>query len=71
MGGVNQRQAPTSSTIVVNFPAPGAYPYELDSAKGGDNKLTLSLQANGAPIPAAALLTLAPGTVHRRRRNRA
>src|SRR5258708_20010227 len=63
MGGVNQREAPTPSPIAVNFPASGAYPFELDYAKGGDNKLTLTLQANGALIPAAALLTLAPSTV--------
>ena len=63
MGGVNQRTAPTTNSIVVNFPAAGAYPYELDYAKGGDNKLTLTLQASGAPIPAASLLTLAPTSV--------
>ncbi len=62
MGGVNQRSAPAASTITVNFPAAGAYPYELDYAKGGDNKLTLTLLATGAPIPAAALLTLTPAT---------
>ena len=60
MGGVNQRSAPAANNITVNFPAPGAYPYEVDYAKGGDNKLTLTMQAGGVPIPAAALPTLAP-----------
>jgi len=63
MGGVNQRMAPAPNAITVSFPAAGAYPYELDYAKGGDNRLTLTLQANGAPIPAAALLTLTPASV--------
>ena len=63
MGGVNQREAPAATTITVNFPTAGVYPYELDYAKGGDNQLTLTLQANGPMIPAAALLTLTPNTV--------
>jgi hypothetical protein len=60
MGGVNQRSAPAASSITVNFPAPGVYPYEVDYAKGGDQNLTLTMTANGAPIPPAALLTLSP-----------
>jgi hypothetical protein len=43
MGGVNQRSAPASSAITVNFPAPGVYPYEVDYAKGGDKNLTLTM----------------------------
>src|SRR5262249_18944521 len=39
------------------------YLFELDYAKGGDNHLTLTLLANGAPIPAAVLLTLTPATL--------
>ena len=53
-------QSATLSTVVVNFPAAGAYAYELDYAKGGDKDLTLTMTANGQPIPAAALLTLTP-----------
>jgi YD repeat-containing protein len=60
MGAVNTRQAVTTSNVVVNFPAAGAYPFELDYAKGGDKDLTLTMTANGQPIPAAALLTLTP-----------
>jgi RHS repeat-associated protein len=60
MGAVNTRQAPTLSTVVVNFPAAGAYPYELDYAKGGDKELTLTMTANGQAIPPAALLSLSP-----------
>jgi hypothetical protein len=41
--------------VVVNFPAAGAYPYELDYAKGGDKDLTLTMTANGQPIPADLL----------------
>ena len=62
MGGVNQRSAPAASSIVVNFPAAGVYPYEVDYAKGGDNNLTLAMTAGGAPIPAAVLLTMTPNT---------
>ena len=40
MGGVNGRGTSTNS-VVVNFRAAGAYPYELDYAKGGDSHLTL------------------------------
>jgi hypothetical protein len=29
MGGVNQRSAPASSSITVNFPSPGVYPYAV------------------------------------------
>jgi hypothetical protein len=46
--------------VVVRFPAAGAYPYELDYAKGGDKYLTLTMTAYGQPIPAASLLTLTP-----------
>jgi len=60
MGGVNQRSAPASNAITVNFPAPGVYPYEVDYAKGGDKNLTLTMLAGGTPIPASALLTLSP-----------
>jgi RHS repeat-associated protein len=63
MGGVNQREDTAASTIVVNFPAAGAYPYELDYAKGGDKNLTLVMKANGSLIPASVLLTLTPSTV--------
>jgi hypothetical protein len=60
MGGVNQRSAPASSSITVNFPAPGVYPYEVDYAKGGDKNLTLTMLSGGAPIQPATLLTLSP-----------
>jgi RHS repeat-associated protein len=60
MGGVNQRTAPASNSITVNFSAAGVYPYEVDYAKGGDSKLTLTMYSGGAAIPAATLLTLSP-----------
>jgi hypothetical protein len=63
MGGVNQRTAPASNAITVNFPSAGVYTYEVDYAKGGDNKLILTMLAGGAPIPAATLLTLTPNVV--------
>jgi PA14 domain len=63
MGGVNQRSAPATSSIVVNFPSGGVYPYEVDYAKGGDHNLTLTMSANGTPIPAAVILTMTPNTV--------
>jgi hypothetical protein len=51
MGGVNQRSAPATSTIVVNFPAAGVYPYEVDYAKGGDNNLTCRFRRRKSLIP--------------------
>ncbi len=63
MGGINQREDTSPSMITVNFPVAGAYPYELDYAKGGDKNLTLIMKANGALIPASVLLTLSPPTV--------
>ena len=62
MGGVNQRSAPAPNTITVNFPTAGAYPYELDYAKGGDNRMTLTMASSGSPIPAPVLLTLTPSS---------
>ena len=46
--------------IVVNFPAAGVYPYEIDFAKGGDGKLTLRMLANNAAIASNTQLTLTP-----------
>ena len=63
MGGLNQRTAPATSVITVNFPAAGVYPYEVDYAKAGDSKLTLTMQSNGVPVPPAVLLQLAPNPV--------
>lgn len=62
MGGVNQRSTTgvVTSTVVVNFPAAGTYPYEIDYAKGGDNLLSLRMLANGVPLPAAVQLKLTP-----------
>ena len=57
MGGVNQRTAPASNAITVNFPSAVVYTYEVDYAKGGDSKLTLTMLTGGVPIPAATLLT--------------
>jgi hypothetical protein len=37
MGEVNQRSAPATSSIRLNFPAAGVYPYEVDCAKGTPN----------------------------------
>ena len=53
MGGVNQRSAPASSSITVNFPAPGMYPYEVDYAKGGDKNLTLTMRRADSAFCAA------------------
>ena len=45
------------------LPGGGVYAYELDYAKGGDNQMTLTILADGAPIGAAALLSLTPAAV--------
>ncbi len=63
MGGVNQRTAPVSNNVTVNFPAAGLYPYEVDYAKGGDSHLTLTMLSGGVPILPATVLTLTPNTV--------
>jgi hypothetical protein len=69
MGANNTKTAaPVVSTMVVRFPAAGTYPFEIDYAKGGDNRLTLVLRqapTAGAPIvvPAEYSLTLAPNTM--------
>ena len=55
MGGFNQRTAPVAQVITVNFPSAGVYPYELDFAKGGDNKLTLTMLAGGVLVPIVCL----------------
>ena len=48
MGGVNQRSAEATNSVTVNFPAPGAYPYEVEYSKGGDKNVTLTMLVNGA-----------------------
>jgi RHS repeat-associated protein len=47
---------PQGFTLVMNFPAPGTYPYELDYVEcdGGEVAMTMSVGASGAP-PAGSL----------------
>ncbi|MGA2435799.1 MAG: DUF6531 domain-containing protein, partial [Bryobacteraceae bacterium] len=59
----NQRTAPTAQTLVVNFPAAGAYPFELDYASGGGPKLTLVMSTDAGPVPPATTLLLTPVSV--------
>jgi len=51
MGAYNQITSPTANSIVVNFPAAGQYPMEVDYAECCDGQLSLTLGSNyGNPI---------------------
>jgi RHS repeat-associated protein len=67
MGAYNQASAPSAgSTITVNFPQPGNYPYELDYANTGVSTpmLTVASSANsGLIVPPAGALLLTPISV--------
>jgi len=53
----NVESEPAHNDLVVNFPAAGSYPFELDYSNCCDGTLTLTVFANGAPIPPAAART--------------
>ena len=40
VAAVNRRGSTSAQTVTVNFPAAGAYAYEVDYAKGGGADLT-------------------------------
>ena len=63
MGAFNVSTAPVGNTIVVHFPAPGIYPYELDYSEccAGQLSLTMAVgQANSKGVPPTGSLTLSP-----------
>lgn len=63
MGAFNSATAPIANTIVVHFPAPGTYPYELDYTEccAGQEALTMAVgQANSKGVPPTGSLVLSP-----------
>jgi RHS repeat-associated protein len=65
LGAFNNATAPVANTIVVHFPAPGSYPYELDYTEccGGQEVLTMAVgQTNSKGVPPTGSLTLSPNS---------
>jgi RHS repeat-associated protein len=62
VGAYNVPTAPVGSTIVVNFPAPGTYDYEVDYSEccGGQLVLTMATGQNNTGVPPTGSLTLTP-----------
>ena len=63
IGSYNQPSAPTGNSVVINFPAPGSYPFEVDYSEccGGQLSLTMASGAtNPTGIPPTGSLTLSP-----------
>jgi hypothetical protein len=50
VGENNATHGPQQDDLVVNFPAAGTYPFELDYAEAAGGQLALTLDAGGAPI---------------------
>ena len=66
MGAYNGPTAPIGNQIVVNFPAPGSYPYEVDYSEccGGQLVLTMTQGATSATgVAPTGSLTLSPSSV--------
>lgn len=61
VGSYNRGSAPTQNNLVVNFPASGTYPFELDYSECCAGELVLTLKADSQPIPAGGVIT---GTVY-------
>jgi len=59
----NEQTPPTTQTFVVNFPAAGSYPFELDYTTSGGVDLTLVLSGDSGPVPPSTALLLAPYAV--------
>ena len=66
MGAYDVATAPVGNQVIVNFPAAGTYPYEVDYSEccGGQLVLTMTSGAtNPTGIPPTGSLTLTPNTV--------
>jgi RHS repeat-associated protein len=66
MGAVDDPNAASGNQVVVNFPAAGSYPFELDYTEccGGQIVLTMTQGASSATgIPPTASLALSPNSV--------
>ena len=53
----NQPSSPAANQVVVNFPAPGTYPFEIDYTEVRGGQLALTTTANGTLIPPAPTVT--------------
>ncbi|MCD4686238.1 MAG: Ig-like domain-containing protein [Anaerolineae bacterium] len=65
MGTYNRLLAPTEKQVIVSFPAPGIYPFEMDYSQGPPSESALTLGINpvdGDPygLPPAGVLTINP-----------
>jgi hypothetical protein len=58
VGSYNVESLPTQNNLVVAFPAAGTYPFEIDYTNCCGTTQTLTVLANGAPIPPTSALTL-------------
>jgi len=59
IGAYNVATAPTAKTVVVNFPAVGNYPFEIDYSECCGDGLSLTLTANDKSIEPTTLFTTA------------
>jgi RHS repeat-associated protein len=63
MGAFNQPTAPIANNVTVNFPAPGAYSYEIDYNECCGGQLALTLATNGSGLPPTGNIALTPFTI--------
>src|SRR5262249_9749038 len=71
MGALNDgtTSGALGQTVVVSFPGPGIYPYELDYSECGGTPLTLTMavgQSSSIGIAPSGYLRLSPGAPHAR-----
>ena len=57
VGSFNDVTSPAENDVVVNFPAAGTYPVELDYTESSGGQLSFTLNANGSTIQPAAAVT--------------
>jgi RHS repeat-associated protein len=62
VGSYNVPTAPAGNVVVVNFPAPGTYNYEVDYSEccGGSLVLTMATGQNSTGVPPTGAVTLSP-----------
>ncbi|MBV9181153.1 MAG: Ig-like domain-containing protein, partial [Acidobacteria bacterium] len=63
MGAYNTNTVPVANAVVVNFPTPGTYPYEVDYSEccGGQDVLTMAVGGTSSSgVPPAGTLYLSP-----------
>ena len=65
VGAYNNPTSPVANQVVVHFPGPGTYPYELDYTEccGGQLVITMTNHASGHGVPPTGSLTISPTTV--------